>query len=731
MLSHDQLLLFWLQLTALLVTARVLGDALRRIGQPAVIGELAAGILLGPSVFGQLAPGAQAWLFPNEAVQQGLLAAVGWLGAFLLLIVTGYETDLRLIQRLRTATLRVGLGSLVVPVLAGIAVGYALPATFLGPAAERLVFALFLGTALGISALPVIAKVLSDLDLMRRNAAQIIVAAAMANDLAGWVLLGVVAGLAQSGHVDVQGLALTTIGLVAFLLFAFRPGQRLVDAMLRGVRVRRSGALGAASVIVLTGLTAGAITQAIGLEAVFGGFIAGIVLGRSRHQEQEAFAALHTLTMSFLAPVFFAEAGLRVDLGLLADATILGWGAAVLAAATVSKFAGAWFGARLAGLPAREALALGAGLNARGAVGIVVATVGLSIGVLGPASYAIVVLVSIATSMMAPPMLRFLLADWGGSREERERLERERQLGRNVLVRSLPLLLPSHGGPNSVLAARLLDLAWPEDALAVVLAAGDAPAADVQRVCDAFARRSVRRETVRTTDPLAAILEHAALGYGAIAVGATDARVAGRLISPLVDDLLAASPVPVVMVRRGVRDRPGNAAAADGSGDSGPLGLRRILVPAIGTRPGRAAQELAFGLAAALGAEVVIAHVVTVPTPAQAVAQPERPAHPSDGPPRAYSAAAGHLEIAERVVEESRAFARELGVTVRTAIRTGLFAPDVLLGLARDEYVDLVVLAANLRQLSGRPFLGHGVEYLLENSACAVAVVTAPPGFPR
>jgi Kef-type K+ transport system membrane component KefB len=688
---------------------------------------LAAGILLGPSVFGLLAPNLQAWLFPSDAVQQGLLAAVGWLGAFLLLIVTGYETDLRLIRRLRAATLRVGLGSLIVPVLAGIAVGYAMPAAFLGPDSERLVFALFLGTALGISALPVIAKVLSDLDLMRRNAAQIIIAAAMAEDLAGWVLLGVVAGLAQSGQVDLQGLAITLIGLGAFLLFAFGPGQRLVDAMLRGVRVRRTGALGATSVIVLTGLAAGALTHGIGLEAVFGAFVAGIVLGRSRHQEQEGFAALHTLTMAFLAPIFFAQAGLRVDLGLLSDPTILGWGIAVLTAATVTKFAGAWIGARLAGLPTREALALGAGLNARGAIGIVVATVGLSIGVLGPASYAIVVLVSLATSMMAPPMLRVLLSGWRGSLEERERLERERQLGRNVLVRSLPLLLPSHGGPNSVLAARFLDLAWPEDVEAVVLSAGDAPEGDVQRVTTAFARRPVRRETVRASDPLAAILEHAALGYGAIAVGATDARVAGRLISPLVDDLLAASPVPVVMVRRGVRTRTDEAA----DGSTAPLAIRRILVPAIGTQPGRAAQELAFGMAARLGAEVVLAHVVTVPTPAQSLARGDWPPEEQAPETGAYTAAGGHIEIAERVIDEARVLADEFGVRSRPVIRTGLFAPDVLLDLARDEQVDVIVLAANLRQLSGRPFLGHGVEYLLEKSDCAVAVVTAPPGFAR
>ncbi|HSJ99205.1 MAG TPA: cation:proton antiporter, partial [Myxococcota bacterium] len=349
MLSHEQLLLFWLQLIALLAVARGLGGLLRRIGQPAVVGELAAGLVLGPSIFGQLAPAAQAWLFPADPVQHAMLAAVGWVGAFLLLIVTGYETDLRLVRRLGPATARVAFTSLAIPVLVGVGVGYAMPDEFLGPGAQRSVFALFFGVALGISALPVIAKILSDLDLMRRTVAQMIVAAAMANDLAGWILLGVVSGLARSGSVDVQALAVTVVGLAAFLAVAFGPGQRGVDALLRGVRMRRSGALGAGSVMVLTGLAAGAVTQAIGLEAVFGAFIAGILLGRSRHQEQEAFSALHTVTTAFLAPLFFASAGLRVDLALLAERPVWTRGLAVLAAASASKIGGAWLGAWLAG----------------------------------------------------------------------------------------------------------------------------------------------------------------------------------------------------------------------------------------------------------------------------------------------------------------------------------------------------------------------------------------------
>jgi Kef-type K+ transport system membrane component KefB/nucleotide-binding universal stress UspA family protein len=707
--SEHQLLLFWLQLLALLLAARGLGGLMRSLGQPAVIGEIAAGVLLGPSVLGHLAPGLHHWLFPDDPLQRSMLAGLAWTGVFLLLILTGLETDLALIRRLGPATGRVALGSLVLPVLAGVGLGVALPAEFLGPRTDREVFALFMGTALGISALPVIAKILSDLDLMRRNVAQVLLAAAMADDIAGWILLGMVAGLAQSGSLDAARLAFTIAGLVIFLGLAFTLGQRAVDALLRAVMVRRWGVSGSLSVVLLVALAAGSTTHAIGLEAVFGAFIAGIVLGRSRFHDTEVFSQLDGVTRTFFAPLFFATAGLRVDLGLLATPHVLGWGLAVLAIASASKAGGAYLGSRLAGLPHREGLALGVGLNARGAVEIVVATVGLSLGVLNNQSYALVVLMAIVTSMMAPPLLRLVLRGWHGDEEEQARLARERQLGGNVLVRATRVLLPSHGGPNSVLAARLVDLAWPEGAEVTVLSAGrDVPAEDLERVRAVLSGRPMVYQHEAAKEPLRAILDQAPLGYGAIAVGATDERIAGTLISPVVDELLASSPLPVVMVRRGKALAP----------DAAPR-IRRILVPAIGTQPGRAAQEIAYGVARRVGARVLLAHIVTSPSVAQAF---------SYGGDDVGSA---RPEVVEHVVEEATALAREMGVGVEPVVRAGASAAEAIEQLARENHVDLLVLAANLRQFTGRPFLGHGVEFLLEEAAPTVVVVTAPPGWLR
>jgi Kef-type K+ transport system membrane component KefB len=714
-LPHSQLLVFWAQLLVLLLVARSLGAGARRLGQPAVLGELAAGLLLGPSVFGLLAPGAHAWLFPPDPAQAALLGGVGWIGVFLLLVVVGLETDLELVRRMRGAATRVAAGGLLVPFAGGAAIGMLLPESFVGHAAGRHTFALFMATALCISALPVIAKILADLDLLRRSIGQTILAAAMVDDVVGWTLLGVIAGIAQSGTLTASNLLGGLGGVALFLVVVIVFGQRVVDALLRAARRRRAGVVGGLTLMTLIALALGAGAQALGSEGVFGAFVAGVLIGRSRFADSEVLGQLEAVVLAVFAPVYFASAGLRVDLSLLADPDVLGWSLAVLGVGCVSKFTGAYAGSVVAGLRRREGMALAVGLNARGAVEIVVATVGLSLGILNTGSYTAVVLLAMATSLMTPPLLRAVLRGLHASDEEETRLLRERQLGANVLLRAQRLLLPSHGGPNSRLAARIMHLVWPEGIPATVLSAGgDVRPEEMELVVGALRGRPVEYEHVPGSDALRSILDHASLGYGAIALGATDQKIAGRLVSPIVDGLLAASPLPVIMVRTG------SEVDADA-----PLRFETVLVPAIGTRPGRAAQEVAFSIARQLGAEVILAHVLSMP-----VVQGRGYGQPwgAGGPPRRPGERDDRTAMAASVVEEARALAAELGVYAVPVIRTSTSVPEGLLDLARERGADLIVLAANVRQASGRPFLGHGVEYILEHSAVPVVVVTAPPG---
>jgi Kef-type K+ transport system membrane component KefB len=714
---------FWAQLLVLVASAHALGLLARRLGQPPVVGALAAGFLLGPSAFGIVAPGAFAWLFPGGVDEAQLLSGVAWVGVALLLVATGFETDLALVRRLGRAASFVASGSLLVPLATGIGVGLLLPDALLGPKAPREVFALFVGTALAISALPVIAAVLAELDLMRRNVGQITLAAATVNDVVGWILLGVVAGAAQSGSFAAGSLLWRLVVTVLFLAAAFGPGQRVVDAVFEDLRRRGGHVRAALAATLLLAFAGGVVTQSFGVEPIFGAFVAGVLCGRSKFQHPETFARIEAPMTAFFAPVFFASAGLRADLRGLADPTTLGWAAVVLAAASLSKFVGAFGGARLAGLGAREGFALGAALNARGAVELVIATVGLSAGVLNADSYTIVVLVALATSMMAPPLLRAAMAGGAGSAEERERLDRERLHGRSVLVRPHRVLLPTHGGPNSLLAARILDLAWPEGTEVAVLSAGaDVPEDDLARVLAVFERKPVEHVHARGGDPLAAVLERAALGYGALVVGATERPVGGRLVSAFVDALLARSPIPVLLVRR-----------ARGGPERDVEGFRRILVPAVGTWPGRAAQEVACGIARRLDARVVLAHVVTSPAPGEEMAWSRRfwTRHPGDGVDPVDAAEAGVVTdpVALRVVNEAQSLAREMGVAAEHAIRIGVSVAGELLALSREASADLLVLPASVRQLSERPFLGYGVEHILEHGECAVVVVSVPPGW--
>jgi Kef-type K+ transport system membrane component KefB len=214
-LDEHHLLMFWVQFVVLVLVARLLGAAMNRIGQPAVIGELAAGVVLGPTVFGALWPSGAAWLFPRDAEQSAMLLVAGWVGIVMLLILTGFETDLALIRQRGTAGVAVAGGSVLVPFVLGLGIGFVLPRVFIGEGKPAVVFALFIAAALSISSLPVIAKILSELGMTRRNFGQLTLAAGMANDVIGWLILGVIASMARSGSIHVGDLAVAVIGCCA------------------------------------------------------------------------------------------------------------------------------------------------------------------------------------------------------------------------------------------------------------------------------------------------------------------------------------------------------------------------------------------------------------------------------------------------------------------------------------------------------------------------------------
>ncbi|MGP3633021.1 cation:proton antiporter [Streptomyces sp. 24-1644] len=418
-LGGEPLTVFLLQVGVLLVCAYGLGWLAARVGLPPLVGELSAGVLLGPTVFGQVLPGLSDRLFPADISQAHLLDAFCQFGILLLVAITGAQFDTRILRRRGGLAARVSLAGLLIPLGLGIATGYLVPASLLTDSGERGVFALFLGVAMCVTALPVIAKTLADLNMTHRNIGQLLIAAAVFDDAVGWLLLALVTAMASGaagGPVILTTMAWTAVFVAAACAVGGPLGRRL--SRTGGNRIPVSViTVGVAAVVLY-----GALTAAAGMEALFGAFIAGATL--LRHIDPKRLAPLRTLVMAVFAPVFLGSVGLRMDLTALAETSVLLTGIAILFVASLGKFAGAYIAARSGGMSRYEGLALGAGMNSRGMIEVVIALAGLRIGVLNTATFTIIVLIALVTSVTAPPLLRWTSSHIAFEPEEEEREER-------------------------------------------------------------------------------------------------------------------------------------------------------------------------------------------------------------------------------------------------------------------------------------------------------------------
>ncbi|WP_264653371.1 cation:proton antiporter [Actinoplanes cyaneus] len=430
------LLTFLLQVSVLLVVALGLGRLAVRLGLPALVGELLTGVLLGPSLLGTIAPGLLSWVLPADAGQLHLVDAVGQFGVLLLVGVTGIQLDTTMLRKRGVTGLRVSLAGLLLPLALGVGAGFLVPAALLTDHSERGVFALFLGVAMCVTAIPVIAKILADMGLLHRDIGQLTLAAGTVDDAVGWFLLSVVSAAATTG-VRAGAVSLSILYLVLFVAAAYFLGRPAARWLMR--RVHGGPRVTVAVVVILLGAAA---TQAMGMEALFGAFVAGLLIGQARDGEGllwKDLTPLRTVVLSVLAPLFLATAGLRMDLTALADPKVLLAGIALLLVAVIGKFAGAYLGARASRLSHWEGIALGAGMNARGVVEVVVATTGLRLGVLSIATYTVIVLIAVVTSVMGPPILRLAM-----SRLEQTPAEQQRELALAGTPTGTPVTTGAH-----------------------------------------------------------------------------------------------------------------------------------------------------------------------------------------------------------------------------------------------------------------------------------------------
>ncbi|MGP3953419.1 cation:proton antiporter [Streptomyces sp. 7N604] len=422
-LPATQSLIFLLQVGLLLALAHAMGRLAMKCAMPSVVGELCVGIVLGPTLLQLMLPEVSWWLFPTDPEQMHLLDAVGQIGVLLLVGLTGVHLDAALVRRQGLTAARVSGFGLIIPLALGTATGYWLPRSLTPDGADRTVVALFLGVAMCVSAIPVIAKTLMDMNLMHRDIGQLTLTAGMVDDAFGWMMLSLISAMATTGLTGGAVLS-ALISLAGVLLLAAVAGRSLIRPLFRLTNGAADVTPTIATAMTLILLSA-AGTQALHLEAAFGAFVCGVLIGKYGRPDPARLAPLRTVTLVVFAPLFFATAGLRMDLTALGRPAVLATAAVVLLVAVVGKFAGAYVGARTSGLGNWEALALGAGMNARGVVEVIVAMIGLRLGVLNTATYTVIVLVAIATSVMAPPLLRIAMTRIEQTAEETERCDRQ------------------------------------------------------------------------------------------------------------------------------------------------------------------------------------------------------------------------------------------------------------------------------------------------------------------
>jgi Kef-type K+ transport system membrane component KefB/mannitol/fructose-specific phosphotransferase system IIA component (Ntr-type) len=396
---------FLITLSFLLLMAKLFGEAFSKLKQPAIMGEILAGLILGPTILGMIFPSVFEWLFSPGSVMIAIEGLVT-LAVVLLLLVSGLEVDLSIALRQGKAAIYTGMLGIIVPFIFGFGTAYLFP-RFFNPAAEGsdLLFALFLGTALSISALPVIAKTLMDLKIFKTEIGSIIISAAMFNDILGWLIFSLILGnLGTNSHPFSFGTTfLLTIG---FALFAVILLRKLINKIIPFLQERISFPGGILNFIFITGLIGAAFTEYIGVHAIFGSFIIGIAIGNSAHLKEEVRENITQFITNLFAPLFFVSIGLRVNFVEYFNLPLI---LLILVLAYAGKIIGCSFGAYLGGLDKEDSMAVGFGMNSRGAMEIILGLIALEAGLINEELFVALVIMALVTSITSAPMMNYYL----------------------------------------------------------------------------------------------------------------------------------------------------------------------------------------------------------------------------------------------------------------------------------------------------------------------------------
>lgn len=711
------------QIVVLIFTGRLLAEGMVRIGQPAVMGELLAGILLGPSIFGTIWPEGQAALFPDTPVQKAMINAVAQFGILMLLLLAGMETDVGLIRKVRKAAASASLGGIALPFLCGFLLGQFLPDALLPDPNQRVITSLFLGTALSISSVKIVASVIREMGFMRRDIGQIILASAIVDDTIGWIIIAVTLSLAAHGTLDWLSIAESVFGTLLFLGLSFTIGRKLVFRLIRLTNDHLRSEAPVIAVILLIMGTFAWITHGIGVHTVLGAFVAGILIGESPILTRQIDEQLRGLTAGLFMPVFFGLAGLSTDMRILSDPNLALMTLGLVLIASFGKASGAFVGGWFGGLTKKESTALAFGMNARGSTEVIVATIGLSMGLLTQDLFTMIVAMAFITTMAMPPTLRWALARLPMQPDEKKRLDREIFEAKGFVPSLERILVAADTSPTGRLAARLTGLLAGSRGMPVTVLKSGVSDPSVPRP-DADSDPDDHRTTVSAAaagakpakdDPDAqpkpievierthqgtvaeAVAEESSKGYDLLVIGIDPTVDTDGNFDDAISNIAQAFDGSIaVVVARGVH-------AAD------PAATPNILAPLTGSQVSRHGAEIALALAKAAGARMKALVIST------------------DGsvPRRSRFGQASRDE--DEVVKEIKALAKSYGQRIKTEMRTDLSADAAIQRGAKLGQHNLIVLGASRRPGDVLSF-GNLARALLESGDRSLLIVAPQAG---
>ena len=407
-MGHSDLILFSLQIGCMLAVALLFGKLLHKLHQPIILGELIGGIVLGPTVLGSFAPGVFEWLFPLSGATVVVRDALLKLGMLFFLFSAGLEIDLSQVQQKGMSIILTSFFGIALPFFLGfVSVLFFADLWDMNGKVGRLTFALFMGTALSISALPVIIRILSDLNLLQTDLGIVIVSSATVNDLIGWSLFAVVLSTVVPYGMPGTSLGISLVLVIGFFVVVLTFGRWGSQLIVNWLKPHLTWAGSFIGVMIVLMLLFAAIAEAIGIHAILGAFLAGVAFASRYGEQKQAHEVVHRFAISFFVPIYFVSIGLKANFSINFDLPLILF---ILAVASVGKICGAGLGAWMGGMSRKDALAVGFGMNARGMMEIILASIALEFSLIDQRIFVALIVMAIITSMISGPVMQRLIA---------------------------------------------------------------------------------------------------------------------------------------------------------------------------------------------------------------------------------------------------------------------------------------------------------------------------------